>query len=226
MRSGPPSPSGVALSPSLRVTPHSHQRLASLSVVTLATRRGGAMSGSREVEVKYHVADPEAATEALAAAGFALSPPIHQDDQAYAEQGWQYGMSKVGVAFARLRTAEGRYVFTLKKPIDNEMACAEYECEVSDREQMHHAILAMGFYPTVRIVKTRRTASRAGLSLCLDEVEHIGSFLEVERLVASDQSGLQVQAELDNFARSLGLTLERTTDTYDSLIRAAVAVSA
>jgi len=30
-----------------------------------------------------------------------------------------------------------------------------------------------------------------------------------------------VQAELDAFARSLGVQLERTTDTYDSLVRAA-----
>ncbi|QXJ22196.1 class IV adenylate cyclase [Actinomadura graeca] len=184
------------------------------------------VEGSREIEVKYRIADPVAAAEALSAAGFVLSPPIHQDDQAYAEVGWQYGMSKVGVAFARLRTVQGRYVFTVKKPIDNEMVCTEYECEVSDREQMHHAIMAMGFYPTVQIVKTRRTASRAALSLCLDEVERIGSFLEVERLVASHQSGLQVQAELNEFVRSLGIAAERTTDTYDSLIRAAMQLSA
>jgi adenylate cyclase class 2 len=179
-----------------------------------------------EVEVKYRVADLVAVAEALTAAGFALSSPVCQDDQAYAEAGWQYGMSKVGVAFARLRTAEGRHLFTLKKPIDNEMACAEFECEVSDREQMHHAILAMGFYPTVRIVKTRRTAHQRDLSLCLDDVEHVGGFVEVERLVAAGQSGLQVQAELDGFVRSLGIAVERTSETYDSLVRAALAASA
>jgi adenylate cyclase, class 2 len=188
--------------------------------------RGSAVGeGAREVEVKYRVADTTAAAKVLTVAGFALSSPIHQDDQAYAEVGWQYGMRKVGVAFARLRTQRGRHLFTLKKPIDNEMACTEYECEVSDREQMHHALVAMGFYPTVRIVKARRTASRAGLSVCLDDVEHVGSFLEVERLVAPEQSGLQVQAELDSFVRSLGVAVERTTETYDSLVRAAMAAT-
>ena len=132
-------------------------------------------------------------------------------------------MSKLGVAFARLRTQGGQHLFTLKLPTDNELACLEFETEVADREQMHEAILHMGFYPTVRIVKARRTASLGELSLCLDEVEHIGAFLEVEKVIGPGQSGEVVQAELDAFARSLGVDLERTTETYDSLVRAALA---
>lgn len=152
-----------------------------------------------------------------------MSPSVRQDDQAYAEDGWQYGMSKLGVSFARLRTQAGRHLFTLKRPTDNEMACLEFETEVADREQMHEAIVHMGFYPTVRIVKTRRTAQLGELSLCLDAVEHAGAFLEVEKVIGPGQAGAAVQAELDAFARSLGVELERTTETYDSLIRAALA---
>jgi adenylate cyclase class 2 len=132
-------------------------------------------------------------------------------------------MSKLGVGFARLRTQDGRHVFTLKRPTDNELACLEFETEVADRAQMHEAIQHMGFYPTVRIVKTRRTASHGEVSLCLDEVEYVGSFLEVEKIVGPGQSGEGVQAELHAFAGSLGVELERTTDTYDSLVRAALA---
>lgn len=152
-----------------------------------------------------------------------LSSPVHQDDQAYAQDGWHYGMSKLGVAFARLRTQDGRHLFTLKRPTDNELACLEFETEVADRDQMHEAIQHMGFYPTVRIVKTRRTARFGELSLCLDNIEHIGAFLEIEKVIGPGQSGEAVQAELHTFASSLGVELERTTDTYDSLIRAALA---
>ncbi len=101
-------------------------------------------------------------------------------------------MSKVGVAFARLRTQDGRHLFTLKKPLDNEMACLEDETEVADRDEMHRAILAMGCHPTVRIVKTRRTATSDELSLCLDKVEHAGVFLEVEKVVGPGESGPEV----------------------------------
>ncbi|MFJ2032119.1 hypothetical protein [Streptosporangium sp. NPDC087985] len=62
-------------------------------------------------------------------------------------------------SFARLRTQQGRHLFTVKKPVDNSMACLEYETAIDDREQMHHAITVMGIHSTVRIVKTRRTAT-------------------------------------------------------------------
>ncbi|MGH3342867.1 MAG: class IV adenylate cyclase [Carbonactinosporaceae bacterium] len=179
--------------------------------------------GPREIEAKYRVRDLAALEPALGVRGLVLSPPVYQDDQAYAQVGWRYGMSKIGAAFARLRTQDGHHVFTLKKPQDNEMACLEHETEVADREQMHQAILAMGFYPTVRIVKTRRTATLNDLGLCLDEVEHAGVFLEIEKLIGPEHSATAVQTELDRFVRTLGVDMERTTDTYDSLVRAALA---
>jgi adenylate cyclase, class 2 len=118
----------------------------------------GQVSGERvdvqEVEVKYRILDVEALTAALTARHVSLSAPVRQDDQAYAPIGWQYGQHKVNVPFARLRTQNGRHLFTVKKPLANEMACLEHESEIADRDQMHAALTAMGFYPTVRIVKT------------------------------------------------------------------------
>ena len=60
--------------------------------------------------------------------------------------------------------------------------------------------------------------------LCLDEVDGLGAFFEIEAMVGDGRPAPQVQAELDRFARSLGVELERSTATYDSLIRAASAV--
>lgn len=177
-------------------------------------------SAAQEIEVKYRLIDHDRIEQLLADRGLILSEPVIQDDQAYAPRDWRYGMSKKGVSFARLRTQRGFHLFTLKQPVDNEMACLEYETSIVDRAQMHEAILLMGFIPTVRIVKSRRTASVGDLSICLDEVEHAGSFLEVEKVVPPGLSGMEVQAELDDFVRSFGIPVERLHDTYDSLVRA------
>ena len=48
-------------------------------------------------------------------------------------------------------------------------------------------------------------------------------FFEVEKVLAADCCPVAVQGELDAFARSLGVGLERVTDTYDSLVLAAQA---
>lgn len=62
----------------------------------------------REIEVKYRVEDTEALLVALKSRGIELSEPVFQDDQAYAPAGWQFGDSKLGVSFLRLRTVAGR----------------------------------------------------------------------------------------------------------------------
>jgi adenylate cyclase class 2 len=183
---------------------------------------GAQVSQAREVEVKYRMADVDGLVGTFRARGIVLGEPIRQDDQAYAPGGWSYGDSKLGVPFVRLRTVGGQHTFTLKRPAENALSCDEYETAVADREQMHRAILAMGFYATVRIVKVRRTAVLGDVSLCLDEVEGLGAFLELERMVPPGVPGEAVQAELAAFVEALGVAAERTEETYDSLVRAAL----
>ena len=112
-------------------------------------------------------------------AGIELGAPVRQDDQAYAPDGWVYGDARCGVPFARLRTVGGRHVFTVKRPAENVLSCEEHETVVADRDQMHHAIVAMGFWPTVRIVKTRCTATVGDLVLCVDELDGLGAVSQV-----------------------------------------------
>jgi adenylate cyclase class 2 len=175
----------------------------------------------REIEVKYRVDDLEAVIAALKSRGIEVSDPLHQDDQAYAPAGWQFGDSKIGVSFLRLRTVAGRHYFTLKQPAQNEQACVEYETEVEDREAMHHAALHMGYRPTVRIIKTRRTASIGSCSLCIDDLEGVGGFIEAERMAPDDADAQAVQVELAALVESLDAVTTRTTETYDSLVHAA-----
>jgi adenylate cyclase class 2 len=182
-----------------------------------------AAAAVHEIEVKYRVDDESALLQALHLQDVRLSPPVRQDDQAYAPAGWRYGMSKIGVPFARLRTQDGRHLFTVKRPIGNEMACLEHETVVDDRDQMHAALVTMGFTPTVRIVKTRRSGQWGTAALCLDTVDDLGTFVELETMISADESGPDTQHRLDQLVHSLGVPVQRTTDTYDSLIRAATA---
>ena len=175
----------------------------------------------REVEVKYAVSDAEDVAGVLAGRGIVLDAPVLQDDQAFAPRPWDFGDSKLGVSFLRLRTVSGRHWFALKRPMVNAQDCLEYETEVADREQMHHAVLLMGYRPTVRVAKVRRTGRHGEISLCLDDVEGAGAFLELERLVPDDADAVQVQDELAAFVASLGIEAVRTAETYDSLVRAA-----
>ena len=153
----------------------------------------------REIEVKYHLDDLEALLVTLEARGIELSGPVYQDDQAYAPDGWQFGDSKLGVSFLRLRTVDGRHYFAMKQPGENAQACLEYETEVADRVAMHGAVLHMGYYPTVRVAKVRRTATLEHCSLCVDDVEGVSGFLELERMVPDDMPAEAIHTELAAF---------------------------
>lgn len=74
------------------------------------------------VEVKYRVGDLRELTAAPAQQGLCCRSRSRRTIRRTPPAGWSYGISKIRVPFARLRTQDGRHLFTVKKPIDNEMA--------------------------------------------------------------------------------------------------------
>ena len=65
----------------------------------------------------------------------------------------------------------------------------------------------------------RRTGSLGDMALCVDELDGLGVFLEVERMVPDGVPGEAVQAELSRFVTSLGIDAEQISQTYDVLVR-------
>lgn len=181
---------------------------------------------SVEIEARFRIDDPQRLIERLADMGIHLSQPIDQDDQAYAPRSWSYGMDRVGVPFARLRTEGSRHLFTVKTPISDVRTCREQETVVVDRAAMHEAILMMGFRPTVQIRKRRWQASVAeGYTVCVDEVEHAGWFVEVEALAGPDDDHEAVRARLERWIKGLRIAASRVTESYDTIVRAAIGES-
>lgn len=173
-----------------------------------------------EVEVRFRLPEPTATLASLRAAGVRFGKPEMQDDQAYAPADWDYSKSRIGITFARLRTSNGKQLFTVKRPVTDVRTCIEHECFISDRESMHEAILLMGFRPTIRIVKSRAIGRLRDLTFCLDEVEGLGRFLEVERLASAEDDTDVARFEIEAFMRQLGVNAERCYDTYDALLNA------
>lgn len=173
-----------------------------------------------EVEVRYRLLDEPKALAALRNVGVRFGKPSRQDDQAYGPECWDYSQSRINVTFARLRTVDASHLFTVKRPVTDVRTCIEHECFVSDREAMHAAILLMGFRETIRIVKTRALAQHGPLTLCLDDVEGLGRFLEIERIADADDDAEAARQQIEEFVTRLGIRVERCHDTYDSLLHA------
>jgi adenylate cyclase class 2 len=57
-------------------------------------------------------------------------------------------------------------------------------------------------------------------SLCIDEVDGVGGFLELERMAPDHADAQAIQSDLAAFVSSLGIATTRTDQTYDSLVHA------
>lgn len=128
----------------------------------------------------------------------------------------------------RIRDSNGVFFLTMKKTQINELDCIENEVEVKDPVEARKMLENLGFKEFVRVEKTREKCRLEDMTICLDEVEGLGNFIEIEKLIdpllirtseanaATD--GIKVQEELFSFLEGIGVRREdRVFKGYDSL---------
>ena len=170
-----------------------------------------------EIEVKAKVRDFESIKNKVIELGCTLSEPIVQHDYIYTVKDLDIYKGYKDSAILRIREQNGKYIFTLKKNRSNELDCIEKELEISDKDTMQEIFELMGYESNVQVHKTRIKGKYAEYEICLDEVEGLGSYIEVEKM--SDEDGEKVQNELFEFLQTLGVLKEdRVFNGYDTLI--------
>ena len=175
----------------------------------------------REIEIKLRVGDLGTVEQKLKERGCVLSAPIRQEDVIYSRGGSteEFEHAKEGDVIMRIRRMEGTAQFNLKQQRSSEMDNLEYETEVQDPEAIHAILLAIGYEPEVEVKKVRKKGKLGNDEICLDEVEKLGSFVELERLTSDDADPKKVREELFRALESLGLSRsDEETRGYDTQI--------
>jgi adenylate cyclase class 2 len=175
----------------------------------------------REIEIKLRVKDHDALKRKLGEIGCALSAPIHQHDTVYAKAGdtsiWED--MKEGYVIVRIRRDDREAIFTLKQQRTNEHDNIECETRIDDADAMHRALTLLGFAPEVEVKKVRRKGKLGDDEICLDEVEGLGAFVELERMADDDADPKQVAEALYSKLESLGLSRkDEETRGYDTQV--------
>ena len=164
----------------------------------------------REIEIKLKASDLTAVTEKLKALGCIISEPKTQEDRNFVHRDdvrWFESVTR-GFAYPRLRISPGKpLIFTVKKPVKNEMDCIEHEICIDNARELEKMMEVLEYRKGVTVKKTRRTTEYKGYTITLDEVEKLGNFVEVERLV-EDGDALAIQEEMFTFAKNV-LDLDR-----------------
>jgi adenylate cyclase class 2 len=171
-----------------------------------------------EIEVKAKIGDAATIIKKLADFGGKFSEPIVQHDEVFTKKGTDPTATKMsGNPVLRIRSQGDKTIFTLKQDRENELDCIEKELEVSDKDTLRDVLDLLGFEKIVEVHKTRRKMKYNDYEICVDEVEGLGNFIEVEKF--SDEPGDKIQAELFEFLKGFGVSeLDRMMHGYDTLI--------
>lgn len=175
----------------------------------------------KEIEVKARVTDKEKLEQSLQELGCVLSDSIRQEDAVYFhnESKLPFSHSGAGVQILRIRKQnDGKILLTFKESLSGGLDCIEHETEINDPEEMREILLMIGYEIVVEVKKNRRKAKYGEYEICLDEVDGLGSFIEVEQITDAEDSEL-IQKELFDFLMKLGVNEEdRVADGYDTML--------
>lgn len=178
-----------------------------------------------EVEVKIPVKNIEIIKEKLLQSGFLYQKTVVETDTYYTSD--HYDMRKHDKALRirkteNLETGEAKAQLNCKGPkLDNiSMTRKETEIEIREPEKMEEILKELEFYPaSCTVKKTRSYYSRENMTAAADQVENLGSFLELEILAREEADREKGLAEIDRVMEKLGCDRRETVQrSYLSML--------
>lgn len=164
-----------------------------------------------EVEQKYRLRDPDEIQRRLRASGIVFSESVRQVDVYYNHPARDFATTDEALRLRRIGTAN---FVTYKGPKLDRTVKTRYELEqpLVDGDEaaarFGELLERLGFRRTAEVAKCRRTAQfvhrETAFELCWDEVDRLGTFLELELLV--DDGALDAaKAKLLELQQAFGL---------------------
>ena len=176
-----------------------------------------------EIEVKAQLKDKKGVMEKLTALGCTFSDPKTQDDTVWVEQMGTMETFLSNKVFLRVRIQNGeKIILTAKKSKEKtgngSLVKREHEVLVDSAQEAEGILEMLGLCRAVRTVKKRQTAHYKEYEICIDEIEHLGAFIEIERIGEKEEAE-NIQKEMIEFLISLGVREEdRVQKGYDILM--------
>ena len=173
-----------------------------------------------EVELKAALGDlaPEAAAERAEAAGFVRRRTVRETDLYFSARDRDFHQTDEALRLRRRRDLPAgteETLITYKGPKQGGQAKSrlEYETAVGDLTTMERLLTALGYRPLATVEKVRTEYRRGAVTLCLDRVAGLGSFLELERLTEAPGEREAAEEELLALLDALGLPRSALTKT-------------
>ena len=171
-----------------------------------------------EVEMKFRINDYGLMVEKLRSIGVVLDNVGTQRDMIFVSADTIGFSIKPGTPVVRIRSEGDKVSLTLKKKVTAEQSI-EHELHISNIDEMAQILECLGLKRIVEVVKRRETAQFDGLMYCLDTVDGLGCFLEIEVVAENDKEVDKAKTIIMECAEKLGLNGNDVEENkYDTLI--------
>ncbi|MDL2257904.1 class IV adenylate cyclase [Eubacteriales bacterium OttesenSCG-928-K08] len=161
-----------------------------------------------EIEIKAKIDDPLQIVDALIHNGFLAEKNLEETDIYY--NGIDRSFAKTDEALRLRFTSSGKTTsaaITYKGPKLDKISQTRKELEVSllDGPTMDALLRELGHTPVLTVKKQRQYYQKDKITACLDDVEGLGSYLELEMLAEEKSNRDQAVAELFAVLKALGV---------------------
>lgn len=173
-----------------------------------------------EVERKYRLQDTEVNTikEKLLKLT-PQAPTIRQIDTVYLRGIDSFKDFQSGMAVVRIRTENNTSKLTYKKSINQSGDAIEHEVTIDNAQVMNDILRADDYRIVTQVTKDRLEVSDGHITYALDNVEHLGWFLEIETLIPDTASLQDAEDGIKAAAASLQLSDDMIEPKkYDQLL--------
>jgi len=163
-----------------------------------------------EIEAKVLLDDAERLrlVQVIERAGLTLSDPVVQRDVYFKERGFRQRVHGPGSCLVRVRYEFGRTTLNMKRLTQRDGVWEEVETPVGNGMVAESIIQSIGGEHAVTVTKSRRSARLDRLDILIDDVQDLGSFLEVA--VETDEDGVAAaREEIDDFLKHLSISKDR-----------------
>ncbi len=169
-----------------------------------------------EIEIKVKVPSLERIRTNILANGGKMNEKVVEQDTYYNAPHKDFGVTDEAL---RIRDAGGNIIVTYKGPkttILGSKIREEINMKVESLTLFDSIITKLGFKRVANVCKTREYYVFGEFSIALDEVDNLGTFVEVELITDGDQ---QIAAEkVDTVAKKLEINGDRHTISYLELL--------
>ncbi|MCI0561617.1 MAG: class IV adenylate cyclase [Nitrososphaera sp.] len=173
----------------------------------------------REIELKVELADIESALARLRDRGAHLGDPITQSDAIFLPRNIDFSSIPKGTPVLRIRRENSHSRLTLKKSTTDELDCIEVESKIDSPDSLSEILRQLGYYEAIAVNKTRVQGTLAEYHICVDVVEGLGNYLELELKADDDADSVQIRERMRRFLYELQLnTGPEESIGYDTLL--------